>query len=189
MEIRADHPQLDNVWDFSEMELVNVDLINGNKGNDHIIGSAGNDSIKGESGSDTLEGGLGNDLLDGGNDHDFLSGGLGEDTLTGGKGADGFVFNSPDEGVDTITDFSVKDDTLIFSTTGFSENLIGSAVSHEMFVMGTAATTGEHRFIYDGNSGYLFYDSDGNGDSDKVRIALLDSGLKLDNNNFWIGFI
>ena len=42
-----------------------------------------------------------------------LVGSLGNDTLSGGIGNDSFVFNSPNEGVDTITDFSVKDDTLL----------------------------------------------------------------------------
>ena len=83
LEIRADYIWLDNVWDFSEMELVNVDLINGRKGHDSIIGSRSNDSLKGESGNDTLDGGLGNDLLDGGHDDDLLLGNLGEDTSLG----------------------------------------------------------------------------------------------------------
>ena len=189
LEIRADYIWLDNVWDFSEMELVNVDLINGRKGHDSIIGSRSNDSLKGESGNDTLDGGLGNDLLDGGDDDDLLFGGVGDDTLKGGKGADTFVFNNPDEGVDTITDFSVKDDILIFSSSGFAKDLRASAVTDEMFVIATAATSEHHRFIYDDISGNLFYDSDGNGDREQMRIALLDSGLKLENEHFWIGLI
>ena len=189
LEIRADYIRQDNLWDFSEIELVNVDVINGRKGHDSIIGSAIDDSIQGDSGNDTLDGGLGHDHLNGGKDNDFLSGGAGDDTLTGGRGADGFVFNSFDEGVDAITDFSIKDDTLIFSATGFSEDLVAGAVSDHIFTLGTAATSKQHRFIYDGSSGYLFYDSDGTGDNEQVRIALLDSGLNLGNENLLIVLI
>ncbi len=74
-----------------------------------------------------------------------------------------------------------KDDTLIFSATGFSEDLVAGAVSNHIFNLGTAATSEQHRFIYDGSSVYLFYDSDGTGDNEQVRIALLDSGLNLGN--------
>ena len=187
--IRANNISQDNIWDFSEIELVNVDVIKGRNGNDSIIGSAVDDSIQGDSGRDTLDGGLGHDHLNGGKDNDFLSGGAGNDTLTGGKGSDGFVFHSFDEGVDAITDFSIKDDTLIFSATGFSEDLVAGAVSNHIFTLGTAATSEQHRFIYDGSSGYLFYDSDGTGDNEQVRIALLDSGLNLSNENLLIVLI
>ena len=122
----------DNVWDFSDVELLDVDLIDGKKGNDLIIGSAGSDLVYGDSGNDTL---------DGGKDDDYLSGGLGEDTLSGGQGKDSFVFNSPNEGIDTITDFSVKDDTLVFSAAGFGGNLTVGMVKGEMFTVGTAATS------------------------------------------------
>ena len=187
LEIRAHNLSQDNLWDFSEIELVNVDVINGRNGNDSIIGSVVDDSIQGDSGNDTLDGGLGNDTLNGGNDNDFLFGGAGDNTLTGGRGKDSFVFNSPNEGVDTITDFSVKNDTLIFSTAGFGEDLAAGVVNSNLFTLGTAATSEQHRFIYNVNSGYLFYDSDGNGDNEQVKIALLNSGLNLGNENLSIG--
>ncbi|MEM9275442.1 MAG: hypothetical protein AAGA80_21115, partial [Cyanobacteria bacterium P01_F01_bin.143] len=161
-----------------------VDLINGRKGDDSIIGSTGDDSIIGESGNDTLHGGVGNDSLIGGNDNDLLSGGIGNDSLTGGRGNDSFVFNSPDEGVDIITDFSVKDDILVFSAAGFGGDLAAGEVGSDMFVLGTAATSSEHRFIYSSDNGDLFFDSDGTGDNEQVKIAQLDSGLNLGNDNF-----
>ena len=176
----------DNVWDFSDVELLDVDLIDGKKGNDLIIGSAGSDLIYGDSGNDTLRGGLGNDTLDGGKDDDYLSGGLGEDTLSGGQGKDSFIFNNPNEGIDTITDFSVKDDTLVFSAAGFGGNLTVGMVKGEMFTVGTAATSNKHRFIYNASSGDVFYDSDGTGENERIKIAQLDSGLSLGSDDLFV---
>jgi len=121
LEIRADYIRQDNLWDFSEIELVNVDVINGRKGHDSIIGSAIDDSIQGDSGRDTLDGGMGNDILDGGNHNDLLRGGVGIDTLIGGQGddnlvggagADTFIFNSLN-GIDTIEDFNGNENDII----------------------------------------------------------------------------
>jgi uncharacterized protein len=44
--------------------------------------------------------------------HDRIVGGAGNDTITGGPGNDTFVFNSPSDGVDTITDFALGSDVL-----------------------------------------------------------------------------
>ena len=178
--IRGDNNEVNNVWDFSDIDLIDVDLINGRKGDDQIIGSAIADLLKGGSGNDILEGGLGNDSLEGGDNDDILNGGLGEDTLTGGKGAD--IFEIIDgQGFDVITDFSTTHDNLIFSTTGWIDNVV--AVSDEMFVLGTAATTSEQNFIYDQLTGDLFYDSDGNGSNEQIKIASLDSRPNLTHDN------
>ncbi|MBE9168127.1 tandem-95 repeat protein [Pleurocapsales cyanobacterium LEGE 06147] len=182
------------------------DLYHGLNGNDTVRGDAGDDRLFGDNGNDTLNGGLGNDTLfgnngedqlfgDAGDDwlfgdngNDTLIGGTGNDTLTGGRGADRFIFNSPHEGVDTITDFSVNNDTLVFSAAGFGGDLVPGRVSSPMFNLGVAATTEFHRFIYDAGSGDLFYDSDGTGDNEQVRIARLGSGLSLGNDNLFIGY-
>ena len=54
-----------------------------------------------------LVGGPGDDTLTGTASDEVIVGGLGNDLLTGGGGSDTFVYNSADEGVDTITDFVV----------------------------------------------------------------------------------
>ena len=110
---------------------------------------------------------------------------MGDDILTGGTGEDSFVFNSPNEGVDTITDFSVEDDTLVFSAAGFDGLTAGMVIS-EMFTVGTAATSNEHRFIYNSGSGDLFYDSDGTGDNNQLKLASLTTGLALTSNDFGV---
>ncbi|WP_043343398.1 M10 family metallopeptidase C-terminal domain-containing protein, partial [Belnapia moabensis] len=66
--------------------------------------------IRGEGGNDTLVGGDGADTL---------VGGVGRDLMTGGAGADRFVFtNAVESSVttpDTITDFQVGTDKLVFA--------------------------------------------------------------------------
>lgn len=87
-------------------------------GNDlanRIVGNAGNNDLAGFAGNDVLSGGLGNDRL---------MGGFGSDTLTGGEGADFFVFNTPNEGIDVLTDFNwTQEDKLYLSASGFRANL------------------------------------------------------------------
>jgi Ca2+-binding RTX toxin-like protein len=48
----------------------------------------------------------GDDILDGGAGNDILYGGAGTDILYGGIGADSFRFDTQNEGIDTIKDFS-----------------------------------------------------------------------------------
>ena len=135
---------------------------------------------------DVLLGGDGNDYLVGKQGNDTINSGAGSDFLAGGAGEDRFVFNSPDEGVDTIADFSVEDDTLVFSAAGFGGNLASGMIGSQMFTVGIAATNNDHRFIYDAGSGDLSYDSDGTGESEQVKIASLNNGLALTHNNFYV---
>ncbi|AXY03624.1 type I secretion C-terminal target domain-containing protein [Vibrio alfacsensis] len=63
----------------------------------------------------SLLGGAGDDVIIGGDGDDILIGGLGSDILTGGDGNDTFKWtqDSVDSGaVDTITDFTVNEDTV-----------------------------------------------------------------------------
>ncbi len=87
----------DNVLDFSGTMLTGIAFINGLGGNDVITGSWGDDMILGGPGNDTLDGGGGDDLL------------------VGGSGSDTFVLNGPDDGVDTIVDFTVGEDVIDLS--------------------------------------------------------------------------
>ena len=57
--------------------------------------------------------GDGDDTLIGNSRDNILVGGRGEDVLTGGGGADTFVFNSPTEGIDLITDFDRAEQDII----------------------------------------------------------------------------
>ncbi|MBC6435391.1 calcium-binding protein [Nostoc sp. HG1] len=95
------------------------DILNGSFGDDILNGGTGNDSLFGGAGNDSLIGNDGNDVLQGNASDDALVGGLGRDILTGGDGADRFYFNSPDEGIDTITDFTYTIDEIWISAEGF----------------------------------------------------------------------
>jgi len=79
---------LNEIWDFTDIELIGIDEIRGRGGNDRITGSAGNDTIFGGSGNDVLNGGDGNDSLNGGAGNDTLRGGDGNDTIQGMTGID-----------------------------------------------------------------------------------------------------
>ncbi len=130
---------------------------------------------------------VGNDVLTGGAGNDNLVGNLGIDTLTGGTGSDRFTFNSPNQGIDKITNFVVIDDTIAVSAAGFASGLTANApITAAQFRIGTGATTASHRFIYNSTNGGLFFDPDGNGLSSQVQIATLDTGLPMTNNDIFV---
>ncbi|MDT9000281.1 ExeM/NucH family extracellular endonuclease [Paucibacter sp. APW11] len=62
-----------------------------------------------------INGGNGNDVIKGSDGDDVITGGLGRDTITGGKGRDQFVYKTGADGLDTITDFTVGEDKLVFT--------------------------------------------------------------------------
>ena len=79
--------------------------VNGNDLDNTLTGGALDDLLVGRDGDDTLDGGAGNDrLIDG----------AGVDSMTGGAGADVFVF-TPDNRMDTVTDFDITEDRLDLS--------------------------------------------------------------------------
>ncbi len=85
----------------------------GQWGDDQISGGTETDQIYGGDGNDTLYGNNGDDQLFGGNENDVLCGGDGNDTLFGGDGDDHFVFK-PNFGTDSIFDFEIQSELLIF---------------------------------------------------------------------------
>ena len=140
------------------------DRLLGRGGNDSLNGGGGNDLIKGNEGSVTLTGGAGNDLL---------QGGPGTDSLTGAGGGDRFLFFNSTHGVDTITDFTPTEDSLEFVASNFGGGLVPGVLTENQFILGTAARDSTHRFIYDQSTGNLFFDVDGNGNSDRIWMATL----------------
>jgi Ca2+-binding RTX toxin-like protein len=171
------------------------DTIDSGAGNDTILGGEGNDLLDGWAGNDLLDGGDGDDLIDdtinGGAGNDTLIGGAGNDTfrlgagnniLTGGTGADKFTFYSSTQGIDTITDFRLQEgDKLVVSASGFGGGLQVGALAWNQFIIGSAATTAAHRFIYNPSTGAMFFDADGTGSTAQVQIATLSPNLPLRN--------
>jgi Ca2+-binding RTX toxin-like protein len=165
--------------------LANVERVYATNFDDNITGDANANYLYGVNGNDTLNGMAGNDLL---------YGGLGNDTLTGGTGLDSFVFNSvinASTNSDTITDFTVVDDTIqldnavmaaIFSTTAGTTGLLNSG----QFVIGAAAVDANDFITYNSTTGVLSYDADGNGAGAAVKIATVSTGLALTFNDFTV---
>ncbi len=165
-----------------------VDFIYGAAGNDYLSGGAGDDLVADDGGNDTLDGGDGNDFLDPGPGYDLVIGGAGDDIITGGVGSDRdtligglgkdlFIFVEPGQGVDKIVDFNPTDDTILVNGFGFGGGLTPGLLSPSEFVVGNAATTEEHRFIYNDLTGGLFFDPDGTGTASQVQFAQLSQNL------------
>ena len=162
--------------------------IAGNSGANNLFGNEGNDSLSGNNGDDLLDGGTGDDTMLGGSGNDVLIGNFGNDVLTGSTGADIFLFNSPNQGVDKITDFSTVDDTLRVSAAGFGGGLTaGASIMADQILIGSgavAATNASQRFIYNTSTGALFFDADGNQTGfGAVQIATLSNKPTIDGGD------
>jgi Ca2+-binding RTX toxin-like protein len=165
-------------------------FIDGGDGNDIIFGGlisglAGkenlNDTIYGGNGDDVLFGNDGDDYLNGGDGDDFLCGGAGDDILTGGAGKNTFYFHAPlvsntkqgeadsissftvSLGVDTITDFTPGEDTILLSKQLFSNlskvvnfGTVFTTVDNDL-----AVETSNALIVYNSVNGNLFYNENG----------------------------
>ncbi|WP_373479298.1 Calx-beta domain-containing protein [Geminocystis sp.] len=164
------------------------DTLTGNAGNDNINGGNGNDRITGGNDNDILLGSNGNDTIIGGSGNDTLYGGNGNDSLTGGTGSDRFVIKNTDEIIDRITDFSITEgDKIVISASGFATDLPSNTIlASNRFIVGSNATTTNHRFIYNNTNGDLFFDEDGTGLIQSVKITTLNTGLTLTNQSIFV---
>lgn len=104
-----------NVENLSLMPHSNASKGIGNDLNNEIgLANTGND-VLGADNSDqnlSLSGLGGDDALSGGSGNDALTGGVGWDLLTGGAGDDRYVYTSPEDAGDVITDFRNGNDVL-----------------------------------------------------------------------------
>lgn len=123
---------------------------------------------------ENIVGSGGSDLLTGNQTHNVLEGGLGNDTLTGGEGSDRFVFKTLNGSIDRITDFSIfQGDKIQVSASGLGGGLTQGTLDPNQFVLGAAAQDADDRFIYNLQTGALFFDADGSGTLGQVQIANL----------------
>ncbi|MDZ4310850.1 MAG: hypothetical protein U1A24_09905 [Cypionkella sp.] len=118
-----------------------------------------------------------------------LNGLGGNDILTGNAGADSFVFSSTlgAGNVDTITDFSVNDDTILMAASVFSDLAIG-VLSADAFAANATGDASDalQRIIYETNTGNVWFDADGLGGVDRVLFATLTPELALTNADFLV---
>jgi len=98
--------------------------------------------------------------------------------FTGGGGADKFVFNdTPTLGIsDTITDFVVGTDKLVFENAVFASLGGTGTLAATAFAIGANLTGGldsSDRLIFDSSHNNLYYDADGSGAGNSLLIAHL----------------
>ncbi len=136
-------------------------------------GNTQNNKLIGNSADNQLNGGAGNDRLDGKN---------GNNTLTGGAGEDSFEFTTTGH-IDTITDFTVIDDTITLDNAVFTVLTVGELAANH-FIIGTQALDADDYIIYNDSTGALSYDADGNGAGGAVQIATVGVGLSMTNPDF-----
>jgi len=128
----------------------------------------------------------GQNTIAGTSENDMITGTSSDDLITGGQGRDRFVFRAPNQGADTITDFTVAEDTLAVSAAGFGGGLTQGLLSESQFTLGATATTENHRFIYNSSDGILGFDQDGTGAIAPKTIAALSPNLNLSYQQFVI---
>ncbi|KZL48914.1 hypothetical protein A2T98_15585 [Nodularia spumigena CENA596] len=140
--------------------------------------------------NDTLKGNSLNNILSGGDGNDRLLGLGGQDTLTGGGGIDRFRFDSPYQGMDTITDFSrAEGDKIELFTPGFghmvwTDGTPSEALAPEVFSLGTNSNSSTNSIIYNQSNGIVYFDSDALGSAQPVELAQVSPGLDLTNQDF-----
>ncbi|MEG4882760.1 calcium-binding protein, partial [Microcoleus sp. K1-B6] len=165
-----------------------ADILNGGSGADIFDGGLGNDSISGGAGNDSLFGGGGSDTLNGDEGNDTLIGGLGTNVLNGGAGADQFMFlGTTAGGGDVITNYSIADDQISISNTGFQIGTGAAFVTQSFYAYSSTvsdvtvfeANLTQPSFIalYDGLSTKLYYDSNGSTVGGNSLFATVDVNL------------
>lgn len=137
-----------------------------------VIGTALNDQITGNDNANILNGNEGNDRLLGGGKRDVLQGGLGNDILagnadkdqvTGNEGNDRFLFdigvrfNRKRMGVDSITDFTRKQDKIVLDRTTFRSLKRGKLTSFEQVRSVAQAKRSDAQIVYIRKTGSIFY--------------------------------
>jgi len=149
------------------------------------------EKLRGSNFNDTLTGNTGNNALLGLVGNDTLAGSLGNDQLYGGSGQDKFVFNTALNATtnkDTITDFSVVDDTILLENAIFTKFTATGAIPAGTFVanVGGVAVDANDYLIYNTTTGTLSYDADGNGAGAAVAFVTLLGNPALTSADFSI---
>lgn len=155
---------------FSLAKLANVENV--------VFTGTGPTSLLGNTSANQLIGGASNDTLDGG---------VGNDTLTGGGGADVFRFTNSNS-TDLITDFVSGTDKLSLSKAIFKAFAKTSGVINESQLSLNGQPQDANDFLaFDGVTGKLYYDADGNGGAVAVHIATLQGVSSISSNDILIG--
>ncbi|WP_160195379.1 calcium-binding protein, partial [Microvirga sp. BSC39] len=185
------------------------DELLGGGGFDELFGGEGWDVLHGGTGADVLDGGAGHDFASYlyatagvtanlseswrnqgeayGDTYVSIEGLAGSDWLTGGNGTDIFRFDGVlgAGNVDVVNDFGFGGpDLLQLTRNTFTAFANQGSVYAAQVALGAAATTAEHRLVYNGSTGALFYDADGAGGAAQVQFATLGKGLAISASSF-----
>jgi Ca2+-binding RTX toxin-like protein len=147
---------------------------------------AGIDTLLGVEG---VHGSAFNDILTGNTSNNKLLGGLGMDVLTGGLGQDSFVFDTALSlgNIDTITDFTVADDTAQLAHSVFTALSLGGLAADQFKIVGNGNVVDSNdHVLYNSASGALSYDSDGSGAGAAVLVAILGKSLAMTAADFMV---
>jgi Ca2+-binding RTX toxin-like protein len=152
---------------------------------DYSITSAGSakgdvlysiENIRGSrTGNDTLIGNNASNAIWGSGGDDIIQGGVGVDKLAGGSGTDFFRYTNPDQGLDEIADFGFAD-SFVFEGSTFGFGSYRGDLASGLFVSrssGNSAVDADCRFVFDRSRNELWYDHDGEGQSEPALIARL----------------
>ncbi|HEY1298996.1 MAG TPA: calcium-binding protein [Stellaceae bacterium] len=140
-------------------------------GNSNAIGNPAANSLFGNSGNNVLDGRAGNDML------------------TGGAGGDVFVFDtalSAAGNLDTVLDFSPKDDSFRLSRSVFAAAGKPGPLAPAAFFAGIGAHDADDRIVYNAGAHRLLYDKDGTGPAAAVPFAVLNGSPALTSADFFI---
>jgi Ca2+-binding RTX toxin-like protein len=110
----------------------------------------------------------GNDLnntIYGNSGSNMITGGKGNDVLIGGTGIDTFVLNTPNNGIDYISDFAASE-KLDISSFGLSTFTLLTGA-------GVTTANAANQFIFNTTNGSLYFDADGASGNAAVQIATL----------------
>ncbi len=116
-----------------------------------------------------------------------LDGKGGNDALVGREGADIFAFTSAlgGGGVDHIADMVSGTDRIALDDAVFSGLGLG-ALNANAFRIGASAQDADDRIVYNGATGELFFDADGNGAGAAVLFAIVDGAPALAVSDFTV---
>ena len=153
------------VSDLFQLKVISGHVVNGTAAGETLNGTGKADLISGLGGGDTLIAGGGADTI---------SGGAGADIISGGAGADKFVYAENPSG-DTIQDFGAGDLVLlensIFTALGAGALAAGNVQMATQSQLSSTSGDADAFIKFGTNTGYLYYDADGNGAGAMKLIA------------------
>ncbi|MFD2055712.1 CAP domain-containing protein [Mesorhizobium calcicola] len=128
-------------------------------------------------------------VIAGNSGNNIINGLGGNDTLSGAQGNDAFVFTTAlnaSTNVDHITDFSVAEDAMWVDNAIFAALGGNGTLTADQFIKNTTGLAGDgnDHIIYETDTGWLTYDSNGSTAGGSTHFATLAANLALTNADF-----